>query len=148
MGNTRLDQRRAPIFTALQQFRNMRVVPFDVPGHKRGRGNPELVELLGEKCVGLDVNNVDFRNNRILIRRKGGYEDVVYFGDEVEAALKDYLDERLHIIPESGHENALFLSLQNKRLSVRSVEMLVKKYAYAAFGEMLSTVIDSTKPNP
>lgn len=81
------------------------------------------------ECVGLDVNNVDFRNNRILIRRKGGYEDVVYFGDEVEAALKDYLDERLHIIPESGHENALFLSLQNKRLSVRSVEMLVKKYA-------------------
>lgn len=81
------------------------------------------------ECVGLDVNNVDFRNNRILIRRKGGYEDVVYFGDEVEAALKDYFDERLHIIPESGHENALFLSLQNKRLSVRSVEMLVKKYA-------------------
>ena len=35
-----------------------RVVPFDVPGHKRGRGNPELVELLGEKCVSLDVNSM------------------------------------------------------------------------------------------
>lgn len=81
------------------------------------------------ECVGLDVNNVDFRNNGILIRRKGGYEDVVYFGDEVEQALRDYLEERQHIIPESGHENALFLSLQNKRLSVRSVEKLVKKYA-------------------
>lgn len=81
------------------------------------------------ECVGLDINNVDFRNNGILIRRKGGYEDVVYFGDEVEKALKTYLDERKHIIPESGHENALFLSLQNKRITVRSVELLVKKYA-------------------
>lgn len=81
------------------------------------------------ECVGLDINNVDFRNNGILVRRKGGYEEVVYFGDEVEKALKDYLEQRLHTVPESGHENALFLSLQNKRLSVRSVEKLVKKYA-------------------
>lgn len=81
------------------------------------------------ECVGLDVNNVDFRNNGILIRRKGGYEDIVYFGDEVEQALKDYLDVRSHMIPVEGHESALFLSLQNKRLTVRSVELLVKKYA-------------------
>lgn len=81
------------------------------------------------ECVGLDINDVDFKNNGILIRRKGGYEAVVYFGDEVEKALKDYLKERKSIIPESGHENALFLSIQNKRLNVRSVEKLVKKYA-------------------
>lgn len=81
------------------------------------------------ECVGLDINNVDFRNNGILIRRKGGYEDIVYFGDEVEKALKDYLDVRSHMIPVTGHESALFLSLQNKRLTVRSVELLVKKYA-------------------
>lgn len=81
------------------------------------------------ECVGLDINNVDFRNNGILIRRKGGYEDIVYFGEEVEKALKEYLAERNHIVPVSGHENALFLSIQNKRLSVRSVELLVKKYA-------------------
>ena len=81
------------------------------------------------ECVGLDINNVDFRNNGILIRRKGGYEDIVYFGEEVEKALKDYLEQRNHIIPASGHENALFLSIQNKRLTVRSVELLVKKYA-------------------
>ena len=43
----RLDQRRAPIYEALEQFRQMRVVPFDVPGHKRGRGNPELTAFLG-----------------------------------------------------------------------------------------------------
>ena len=54
----REDQKRAPIYEALEKFRKQRVVPFDVPGHKRGRGNPELVELLGEKCVGIDVNSM------------------------------------------------------------------------------------------
>ena len=52
------DQKSAPIYEALEKFRRRRVVPFDVPGHKRGRGNPELVELLGEKCVSLDVNSM------------------------------------------------------------------------------------------
>lgn len=52
-----LNQNRAPIYEALQDFRKNRIVPFDVPGHKRGRGNPELVELLGQQCVGLDVNS-------------------------------------------------------------------------------------------
>ena len=52
------NQRSAPLYEALEKFRKQRVVPFDVPGHKRGRGNPELVELLGEKCVGLDVNSM------------------------------------------------------------------------------------------
>lgn len=53
-----LSQKKAPIYEALERFRRMRVVPFDVPGHKHGRGNPELVELLGEKCVGIDVNSM------------------------------------------------------------------------------------------
>ncbi|MCR4704876.1 MAG: tyrosine-type recombinase/integrase [Lachnospiraceae bacterium] len=93
-----------------------------------------LTLLLGtgirvSECVGLDLNDVDFDNLRIKIRRKGGYEDVVYFGDEVENALMDYLEERTHIVPVSGHEDALFLSLQNRRITVRSVEKLVKKYA-------------------
>ena len=83
------------------------------------------------ECVGLDLSDVDFKNNGILVRRKGGYEAVVYFGDEVEKALRDYLEERNKIIPEVGHENALFLSLQNRRITVRSVEKLVKKYASA-----------------
>ncbi|MCR5356086.1 MAG: tyrosine-type recombinase/integrase [Lachnospiraceae bacterium] len=81
------------------------------------------------ECVGLDLKDVDFANNGILIKRKGGYEQIVYFGDEVEAVLKEYIEERHHTIPAAGHEGALFLSLQNKRLSVRSVENLVKKYA-------------------
>ena len=51
-------QQKAPICEALERFRKRRVVPFDVPGHKRGRGNPELTQLLGERCVGLDVNSM------------------------------------------------------------------------------------------
>ncbi len=53
-----LDQHRAPIYEALETFRDMRVVPFDVPGHKRGRGNPELAEFLGQQCVTVDVNSM------------------------------------------------------------------------------------------
>ncbi len=52
------NQNRAPIYEALESFRQMRVVPFDVPGHKRGRGNPELTEFLGQQCIGVDVNSM------------------------------------------------------------------------------------------
>ena len=93
-----------------------------------------LTLLLGtglrvSECVGLNLNDVDFKNDGIRIHRKGGKEVTVYFGDEVETALLDYLEEREHIIPAEGNEEALFLSLQNKRINVRSVENLVKKYA-------------------
>lgn len=59
----RLDQANAPIYEALENFRKMRVVPFDVPGHKRGRGNPELAKFLGEQCVGVDVNSMNPLDN-------------------------------------------------------------------------------------
>lgn len=93
-----------------------------------------LTLLLGtgirvSECVGLDINDINFDEGGFKIRRKGGYETVIYFGEEVESALLDYLEERKHIIPAEGHENALFLSLQNRRMAVRSVENLVKKYA-------------------
>ena len=54
----KLSQESAPIYEALEKFRKMRVVPFDVPGHKRGRGNPELERLLGDRCMNLDVNSM------------------------------------------------------------------------------------------
>ena len=54
----KLSQERAPIYEALEQFKKQRIVPFDVPGHKRGRGNKELTDFLGEKCVGVDVNSM------------------------------------------------------------------------------------------
>ena len=93
-----------------------------------------LTLLLGtgirvSECVGLDIKDVDFDNDGIKVRRKGGYEAIVYFGEEVREALLDYMDEREHMIPATGHEEALFLSMQNRRMAVRSVENLVKKYA-------------------
>ena len=59
----RFNQSRAPIYEALEEFRQERIVPFDVPGHKRGRGNPELVSLLGQQCVGIDVNSMKSLDN-------------------------------------------------------------------------------------
>ena len=93
-----------------------------------------LTLLLGtgirvSECVGLDISDINFDVGGIKIRRKGGYEAVIYFGEEVETALLDYLEQRDHIIPAQGHENSLFLSLQNRRMAVLSVENLVKKYA-------------------
>ena len=58
MKKMRLDQSRAPIYEALEQFRKMRIVPFDVPGHKHGRGNPELTAFLGQQCMDVDVNSM------------------------------------------------------------------------------------------
>ncbi|MCI9125607.1 MAG: tyrosine-type recombinase/integrase [Eubacterium sp.] len=93
-----------------------------------------LTLLLGtgirvSECVGIDINDIDFKNSGIKIRRKGGNETVVYFGEEVEEALLNYIEERKLIVPVSGDENALFLSLQKRRIGVRAVENLVKKYS-------------------
>ena len=96
-----------------------------------------LTLLLGtgirvSECVGLDIKDVDFKNDGIKVHRKGGKEVIIYFGDEVRDALEAYLEERKRMIPESVHEHALFLSMQNKRIGVRSVENLVKKYTQIA----------------
>lgn len=81
------------------------------------------------ECVGLDISDVDFNNCGIRIHRKGGKEVVVYFSDEVKDALLPYIEQRKNIVAEEGSENALFLSNRNRRISVRAVENLVKKYA-------------------
>lgn len=93
-----------------------------------------LTLLLGtgirvSECIGLNIHDVDFKNNGIRIHRKGGKEVIVYFGEEVEIALLDYLEEREMQIPCEGDEEAMFLSMQMRRMSVKSVENLVKKYA-------------------
>ena len=75
------------------------------------------------------MQDVDFKNDGIKIHRKGGAEVIVYFGDEVRRALLEYYVERQKITAEDGSINALFLSLQNRRITVRSVEKLVKKYS-------------------
>ena len=81
------------------------------------------------ECVGLDVEDIDFRSNGIKVVRKGGSEMIVYFGDEVEKALRDYLDFREGITPLPGHEHALFYSTQKRRMTVKAVENMVSKYA-------------------
>ena len=71
-----LTQENAPIYEALVEFGKKRIVPFDVPGHKRGRGNPELTQLLGEKCVSFDVNSMKCSQKRDertgFVRRSSG----------------------------------------------------------------------------
>jgi len=81
------------------------------------------------ECVGLDVEDLDFRTGGMRIIRKGGSESIVYFGEEVEEALKNWLDERDLITPLPGHEHALFYSTQRRRMGVQAVENMVKKYA-------------------
>lgn len=81
------------------------------------------------ECVGLDIEDVDFKNNRIRIIRKGGKEEYVYFGEEVANALKNYItEERVHVKPREGHEHALFYSIQKRRISVQAIENLVNEY--------------------
>ncbi|MDL2289572.1 tyrosine-type recombinase/integrase [Clostridia bacterium OttesenSCG-928-F22] len=80
------------------------------------------------ELVGLNIGDIDFNNNSFKITRKGGNQTILYFGSEIQSALEDYLIERTNIAAQTGHEQALFLSLQNKRLSTRSIQQLVKKY--------------------
>ena len=84
------------------------------------------------ECVGLDIQDVDFEVNGFLVTRKGGNQAILYFPDEVADVLKRYMDARLRQTPLPGHENALFLSLQDRRITTRAVQNMVKKYALQA----------------
>lgn len=102
-----------------------------------------LTLLLGtgmrvSECVGINLEDVDYINDRIKIVRKGGYESFVYYGEEVRQALLDYMEERDEIDALEGHKNALFLSSQRRRITVRSVELLVKKYASTVTGKHIT----------
>lgn len=82
------------------------------------------------ECRGLDLSDVDLRADTITIVRKGGGQDVLYIGHDVHDVLSDYINgERASMIPAEGNEKALFLSLQGRRMSVDSIENLVKKYS-------------------
>ena len=82
------------------------------------------------ECVGLNLEDIDFDVNGIKITRKGGNQEIVYFGDEVRESLLSYLVVR-NKNKQARNENAVFLSLQNRRINVRTVQLLVKKYASA-----------------
>lgn len=81
------------------------------------------------ELVGLNVDDFDFNTNSFVVTRKGGNRAVLYFNDEVCAALNDYLLDRNSNSKVQSDEKAMFLSLQNKRISTRTVQELVKKYA-------------------
>lgn len=101
----------------------------------RERDSAILTLMLGtgirvSECVGLNIEDIDFSENAFRVTRKGGNTTILYFSDEIKKSLEEYLVWREKRIKERGvfGENALFLSLQNKRISVRAVENLVKKY--------------------
>lgn len=90
-----------------------------------------LTLLLGtgirvSECVGLNLEDIDFANNAFKVTRKGGNQVVLYFSDEVKNALLDWIKEREKMQVDN---NALFLSLQKKRITVRAVQNLVKKHS-------------------
>lgn len=81
------------------------------------------------ECQGLDIRDIDFRQQCFPVIRKGEHLDMIYFNDEVAKALKNYIEgPRALATPMPGHEEALFLSMQNKRMSVDSIEKIVTKY--------------------
>lgn len=84
------------------------------------------------ELVGIDLEDLDFTLNGFLVTRKGGNQTILYFPESVAKALKAYLQERSAIEPLPGHEKALFLSMQRRRITQRAVENLVKKYAAIA----------------
>ena len=102
--------------------------------HTKVRDAAILTLFLGtgiriSELVGIDKNDLDFSRNQFVVTRKGGNQEQLSFGNEVRNALLLYLQERNQICALPGHENALFLSLQKKRITTRAVENLVKKYA-------------------
>ncbi len=82
------------------------------------------------ELVGLDNESIDFSNNSFVVTRKGGNQAILYFSDEVAEALAAYLAQKEEDprVPDES-PSPLFLSLQYRRITVRAVENLVKKYA-------------------
>lgn len=81
------------------------------------------------ELVGIDRNDIDFDDSTFLVTRKGGKQSLLAFGEEVWKALWDYKEQRDVTVAQEGHEQAFFLSMQRRRITVRAVENLVKKYA-------------------
>lgn len=82
------------------------------------------------ECIGINLSDIDLKNTAIKIKRKGAKEAIIYFSDEVLKPLTEYINYRKNIVcADEKDTDALFLSLQNKRISARAVQLLVKKYA-------------------
>ncbi len=102
--------------------------------HTKARDLAMLSLFLGtgirvSECVGINLEDIDFEMNSFLVTRKGGAQVILYFPEEVAGILRQYLEVRRNIEALPGHEHALFLSMQRRRITVRAVENMVKKYA-------------------
>ena len=90
--------------------------------------------IKSSECVALDINDIDFEHNKIIVKARR-FPNEVYFSKSMSGILSSYLNERISMIPVYGHENALFLSTQMKRLELRSLEYIMKKYSTLLFGD-------------
>lgn len=84
------------------------------------------------ECVGLNIEDIDFESSALLVTRKGGNQVILYFPQEVADALQAYMASRTEMKPQQGEESALFLSMQNRRITQRAVQLMVKKYSLSA----------------
>lgn len=84
------------------------------------------------ELVGIDLSDIDFYNASLFITRKGGDEDEVFFGSEVQEALEDYVSSSRDYLLAGNDDPALFISMQHKRMTVRSVQLMIKGYAQKA----------------
>ncbi len=105
--------------------------------HTRLRDIAILMLFLGtgirvSELVGIDIDHLDLKASAFMVTRKGGNQSILYYPDEVKAVIQAYLDFRGKVVALPGSEHALFLSLQRRRITVRAVEMLVKKFAQVA----------------
>ena len=153
-------QASAPLYEAIETFRKKRIVPFDVPGHKRGRGNPELVDLLGERCVGIDVNSMKpldnlchpvsvikeaeelLKNNDILVTKRRNYYIETIYDHYVHTLYPEPLDETRKIIEEKCPEYLPAFDKHMKGKTMHAFNMFVmKKEYFDAYCEWLFDIL-------
>ena len=102
--------------------------------HTKVRDSAIIMLFLGtgiriSELVGIDIADIDFYTKSFRVTRKGGNQSILYFNDDVSIAMHEYFECRTLIDAAGVNQHAFFLSLQNRRISVRAVENLVKKYA-------------------
>lgn len=127
------------VHTLMDSVINMRVTKTEQPFCKRTnlRDTAILTLLLNtgiriSELVGLDVDDVDFKEMSVYVIRKGGKPDRVFFNDTVAGALNDYIEAERPVYLPSKDEKALFLSNRKQRMKIRSIQEMIKKYGASA----------------
>ncbi len=158
-----LSQVNAPIYEALRRLRRMRVVPFDVPGHKRGRGNMELTEFLGEDCMNADVNSMKpldnlchpvsvIRDAEDLAAQAFGAANVFFMVGGTTSAVQSMImyackeGEKI-IMPRNVHRSAINALILTGAVPVY-VDPDVNHQLGIALGMSVSQVEEAIKANP